>query len=90
MLVDDEGVPVAQGRMAVRVAVRLGALPAFMLVLMVRVVDMQMLMPHRLVAMLQVPGVGRWPEQGCQRRSAGRDERQDEEGGGQSLSLIHI
>ena len=47
--VDHEGVPVPNRRMPVRVPMGLGSLPAFMLVLVVFVVDVQVLVFRRLV-----------------------------------------
>ena len=54
MVVNDEGMRVTHRRMAVGMTMRLGSLPAFVLVLMMRVVDMQVLVVMRLVRMLEL------------------------------------
>ena len=47
--IDDEGVPVSDRRMAVGMAMGLGTLPSFVLVLVMFVVDVQVLVLHGVV-----------------------------------------
>jgi hypothetical protein len=59
--VDDETVAMAEPGMTMRMAVRLGPLPALVLVLVVLVVDVQMLVLEHPVLMLELLWVGRRP-----------------------------
>ena len=52
--IDDEGVPVPDRRMAVGMAMGLGTLPSFVLVLVMFVVHVQVLVVHGGVAVGQV------------------------------------
>ena len=61
VLVNDKLVRVLQSLMLVRVAVRFRPLPAFVLVLVVLVMDMKMGVIHRLVGVPDAGGVRRRP-----------------------------
>jgi hypothetical protein len=69
--IDDVAVPMALGHMPVRVSVRLWALPALMRMLVMLVMDVQMLVLHRSVLVLEPLGIARRPQS---RRQAGRDD----------------
>lgn len=61
MIVDDVSMAVSQGNMPMRMAVRLGTLPALVLVLVMLVMCVQMLMLQGPVLVLEHLGIGRWP-----------------------------
>ena len=72
MVVDDEGVRVVEGAVAMRMTVRLGALPAFVGVLVVLVVHMQVGVLEAFMVMPQHLGVVGRPE---------RSRKEDGDGG---------
>ena len=59
--IDDVAVAMVLGHMPVRVSMRLWALPALMLMLVMLVMDVQMLVLHRSVLVLKRLGIARRP-----------------------------
>lgn len=84
MAVDRHGVGVALGGVAVRVAVWLGAFPAFVRVLMVFVVNVQMLVPQCWMFVRQRLFVDRPPEPCRGQGAGGAEPGYDEERGAQA------
>ena len=73
MAVDHVGMAVAQRPVMVRMSVRLRPLPAFVLMLVMRVVDVRMFVADMLVAMLDLDGVAARPQaRGKDRRCNGQ------------------
>ncbi len=62
MVVNEEGMLVSQRVMPVQVGVRLWPLPARMVMVVVLVVDVEVLMLHCLMGMLQSYARFRWPK----------------------------
>jgi hypothetical protein len=75
--VDDEAMAVAQPGVAMRVAVRLGPLPALVLMAVMLVVEVQMLVAHFRVLVLEQLGIGRRPQP--QRKQARAEHEQAKE-----------
>src|SRR6266567_1622488 len=78
VVVDNEGVDVSPGPVAMRMPMRLGSLPAFMIMLMVLVMDVQMLMVARTVLMGDLHGIRLGPQR--QGKSAGDQDHGDHDG----------
>ena len=62
MIVDDEGVNMPQGPMPVGTPVRLRSLPAFMLVLVMLVMNMQVIVVSRIMRVRDLDRIGLWPK----------------------------
>lgn len=79
VIVDDEGVPVAQRVVPVRMRVRLRPFPARVSVLVTLIVDMQVLVTVGLVDMLDLDRIPGWPEPCRHRRRGHRQDTQHRE-----------